>query len=57
MKLPLCDLVMLSTAGNALTMVESVALALAETPPDTLTTFASGEVALAATFTVTVMGG
>ena len=38
-------------------VVESVALAVADPPPDTLTWFTWGEVALAATFTVTVMAG
>ena len=40
-----------------LTAVESEAVALAEPPPDTLTEFTCGEAALAATFTVTAMGG
>jgi hypothetical protein len=39
------------------TMVLSVALAVAAAPPDTLAEFTSGEPALAATFTVTVIAG
>jgi hypothetical protein len=47
---------MLSTGVLAETMVvESVAFALADPPPDTLAEFTCGEVALEATFTVTVM--
>ena len=38
-------------------VVESAAFALPDPPPDTLTAFNCGEVALAATFTVTVMAG
>jgi hypothetical protein len=38
-------------------VVESVAFALPDPPPDTLTAFTCGEVALVATFTVTVIGG
>jgi hypothetical protein len=38
-------------------VVESVAVAVADPPPDTLTPFTCGEAALAATFTVTVIGG
>ena len=37
-------------------VVESLALAVAEPPPETLTWFTWGDVAFAATFTVTVMG-
>jgi len=37
--------------------VESVVLAVADPPPDTLTAFNCGEVASAATFTVTVIAG
>jgi hypothetical protein len=37
--------------------VESVAFAVAEPPPETLTLFTCGEVALATTFTVTVIAG
>jgi hypothetical protein len=48
---------MLSTAGLAVMFVESVALALAEPPPDTPTAFSCGEVALAATFTVAMITG
>ena len=44
-----------TTAGEI--VVESVAFAVAAPPPDTLTEFTSGEVALPATFTVTVIGG
>jgi hypothetical protein len=39
------------------TLVESVALALGDPPPDTITALTCGEVAFAATFTVTVIGG
>jgi len=39
------------------TVVESVAFAAAEPPPNTLTAFTCGDVALAATFTVTVIAG
>src|ERR1700691_895838 len=39
------------------TIVVSVALLFAEPPPDTLTEFACGELALAPTFTVTAIGG
>jgi hypothetical protein len=38
------------------TVVLSVALAAPDPPPDTLTAFTCGEAALAATFTVTVIG-
>ena len=38
-------------------VVESVALAEAELPPETVTELTCGEVALAATLTVTVMTG
>jgi hypothetical protein len=38
-------------------MVLSVALAVAEPPPDTLTLFTSGELAPDPTFTVTVIAG
>src|ERR1017187_773215 len=44
-------------ATVGMTVVESVALALAEPPPDTRTAFTSGEVAFVATFTVTVIAG
>src|SRR5260370_14040123 len=37
--------------------VESVVPARPDPPPETLTAFTSGEVAVAVTFTVTVMGG
>jgi hypothetical protein len=43
--------------GGTRIVVESVADALAEPPPDTLTEFTCGELALAPTFTVTVMAG
>jgi hypothetical protein len=55
-KLPVCVLVALS-AGPPMTTVESLALAGAEPPPDTLTWLTCGVVALPVTFTVTVMGG
>src|SRR5438874_1952224 len=48
---------MLRTGGFALITVESVVLALAEPPPETPTALTDGECALAASFTVTVMGG
>jgi hypothetical protein len=38
-------------------IVESVALAGADAPPDTLAEFTCGDVAFCATFTVTVIGG
>jgi hypothetical protein len=44
-------------AGVTIIVVESVALAFPEPPPDTLTWFCCGELALATTFTVTVIGG
>ena len=56
-KLPLCAFTILSIAGFAVTLVESVALALGDPPPDTITALTCGEVAFAATFTVTVIGG
>jgi len=39
------------------TIVESLVLAVADPPPDTFTWFTCGEVALAATLTVTVITG
>jgi hypothetical protein len=45
----------LTTAGGGIIVVESVAAALPDSPPDTLTWFTCGELALDATFTVTVM--
>ena len=44
-------------APVALMIVESVMLAPAEPPPETLTALTCGEVALPATFTVTVIPG
>jgi hypothetical protein len=41
----------------AVITVESVIFAVADPPPDTLTLFARGEAAFAATFTVTVIAG
>ncbi len=41
---------------TALIVVESVVLALAEPPPETVTELTWGEVALLPTFTVTVIG-
>ena len=38
-------------------VVESVAVAAVEPPPETLTEFTCGDAALVATFTVTVMAG
>jgi hypothetical protein len=55
-KLPVCALVMLSTGTRAI-VVESVALAAADPPPDTLAWFTCGDAAFDATFTVTVMAG
>jgi hypothetical protein len=57
-KLPLlCDVTM-ARSGARLIVVESLAEAeLDIPPPDTLTWFTCGEVALAATFTVTVTAG
>jgi len=55
-KFPVCDLLMLKT-GAAPIIVESLALADAEFPPDTLAEFTCGEAALAATFTVAVIDG
>ena len=54
-KSPTCVLVMVSPAARM--VVESVAELAASPPPDTLTEFTWGEVAFAATLTVTVMGG
>ena len=56
-KLPTCDLATVSAAGLGLITVESDALAVADPPPDTLAEFTSGEAAVAATFTVTVIPG
>lgn len=53
--MPLCGL-QLTLAGGRM-LVESVAFALPDPPPDTLTAFTCGEVALVATFTVTVIAG
>jgi len=55
-KFPVCVFVMLSN-GTRMIVVESVAVALADPPPDTVTEFTCGDVALAATFTVTVIAG
>jgi len=38
-------------------IVESLEVAVADVPPDTITWFTCGEVAFAATFTVTVIAG
>ena len=54
-KFPLCIDVTLRDGGTI--MVESPALAVAEPPPDALTEFTCGELALAPTFTVTVITG
>jgi hypothetical protein len=43
--------------GAGVMMVESVAVALADPPPEALTEFTCGEDALEATLTVTVIGG
>jgi hypothetical protein len=42
-------------SDDVMIVVESFAFAFAAPPPDTVTVFTCGEVALAATFTVTVM--
>jgi len=42
---------------DGLITVESFAFADADPPPDTVAAFICGEVAFAATFTVTVIGG
>jgi hypothetical protein len=55
-KVPLWVFEILST-GPGMIVVESVALAVADPPPDTLTEFTWGDVALTATFTVTVIAG
>ena len=57
MKFPVCVFVMLNTGGLAIMVVKSVALALAEPPPDTLTAFTCGDGAFPATITTTVIGG
>jgi hypothetical protein len=51
------DTAVTAAAPKAWIMVLSVALAVAEPPPDTLTEFTCGELALAATFTVTAIAG
>jgi hypothetical protein len=56
-KLPLWLWAMLNTAARGMITVESLAFAVAEPPPDTLTLFTCGDVALAPTFTVTVIAG
>src|SRR5437764_1137719 len=56
-KLPLCIFVIVSTGGFVAVIVESVLLAVADPPPDTETELTSGDIAFAAIFTVTVMGG
>ena len=48
---------MILSALTGVITVESEALAVAEPPPETLTIFTCGEVAVAETFTVTVMAG
>jgi hypothetical protein len=49
--------VVVTEAGVLVTFVESVALAAVEPPPETLISLSCGEVALLATFTITVIGG
>jgi hypothetical protein len=49
--------VVVTEAGVLVMFVESVALAVAEPPPETLIWLSCGEVALFATFTITVIGG
>ena len=56
-KFPTCDLVMASAAAVVVMTVESVVFAVADPPPETATAFTCGEVAAAATFTVTVIVG
>jgi hypothetical protein len=43
--------------GVAVTVVASLALAVGDPPPDTLTVLVKGEPALLATFTVAVIAG
>jgi len=43
--------------ASGLIVVESLALAVDDPPPETLTWFTCGETAVADTFTTTVMGG
>jgi hypothetical protein len=56
-KLPLWLLAMLNTAARGMITVESLAFAVVEPPPDTLTLFTCGDVAPAFTFTVTAIAG
>ena len=46
-----------TVTAEAFTSVESLAPALTEPPPDTLTELISGELAAASTLTTTVIGG
>ena len=48
---------MLITAGLGMIVVESLALAAADPPPDAVTVFTSGVPAEALTFTATVIAG
>jgi hypothetical protein len=56
-KSPTCVFVTLRTGALAMIEVESVALAVAELPPETVTLLICGEMAAGVTFTVAVMGG
>jgi hypothetical protein len=59
-KLPECIFLMEREGGVGeppVMIVGSLAFAVVDPPPDTLTWFTSGEVALAATLTVTVIAG
>jgi hypothetical protein len=56
-KFPVCDEAILKTATKGATVVESVAVALPDPPPDTLTELICGDAAFTATFTVTVIAG
>lgn len=57
MKFPVCVFATVSAGRFGKMVVESVALALADPPPVTLTVFICGDVALPATLIVTVIGG
>jgi hypothetical protein len=54
-KFPLCADATVRDGGRI--VVESMPVSVADPPPDTLTEFTCGELALAPTFTVTVMVG
>jgi hypothetical protein len=57
MKFPIWLFTMLNTGAFGTTNVLSIVLALADPPPDTPTALISGEAALMATLTNTVMAG